>query len=102
MIVSVWIQLVANMEILVFIISIALIISSFLILVNQYERAVIFRFGKFKGPVRPGIRTRIHLVDNVLSVDNREKVIEFNAERMLTKDNIPVTMDTILRYKIIE
>ena len=105
LIVSVWIKLVANMEILVFIIiiiSIALIISSFLILVNQYERAVILRFGKYKGLVRPGIHTRIPLVDNVLSVDIREKVIEFNAERMLTRDNIPVTIDAILRYKIIE
>lgn len=35
-------------------------------------------------------------------VDIREKVREFNAERMLTKDNVPVTIDAILRYKIIE
>jgi regulator of protease activity HflC (stomatin/prohibitin superfamily) len=37
-----------------------------------------------------------------LVVDIREKVREFKAERMLTKDNVPVTIDTILRYKIIE
>ena len=35
-------------------------------------------------------------------MDIREKVREFKAERMLTKDNIPVTIDAILRYKIIE
>jgi regulator of protease activity HflC (stomatin/prohibitin superfamily) len=105
LIVSLWIQLVANMEILVyiiFIIGIILIVSSFLILINQYERAVILRLGKYKGLIKPGIHTRIPLVDNVLSIDIREKVIEFNAERMLTKDNIPVTIDAILRYKIIE
>jgi hypothetical protein len=105
LIASVWLQIVPNIEILVytlFVIGIALIISSFLILVNQYERAVILRLGKYKGLVRPGIHTRIPLVDNVLSIDIREKVIEFNAEIMLTKDNIPVTIDAILRYKIIE
>ena len=105
LIISLWIQLVPYMEILasiLFIIGIALIISSFLILVNQYERAVILRLGKYKGLVKPGIHTRIPLADNVLSIDIREKVIEFNAERMLTKDNIPVTIDAILRYKIIE
>jgi regulator of protease activity HflC (stomatin/prohibitin superfamily) len=32
----------------------------------------------------------------------REKVREFKAERMLTRDNVPVTIDAILRYKIIE
>ena len=36
-------------------------------------------------------------------VNIREKVREFKAERMLTKDNnVPVTIDAILRYKIIE
>jgi regulator of protease activity HflC (stomatin/prohibitin superfamily) len=35
-------------------------------------------------------------------VDIREKVREFKAERMLTKDNVPVTIDAILRYKIVE
>ncbi|MDN5847684.1 MAG: hypothetical protein L0H53_15575, partial [Candidatus Nitrosocosmicus sp.] len=42
------------------------------------------------------------LADNVLVIDVREKVTEFKAERMLTKDNVPVTIDAILRYKIIE
>jgi hypothetical protein len=35
-------------------------------------------------------------------LDIREKVREFKAERMLTRDNVPVTIDAILRYKIIE
>lgn len=37
-----------------------------------------------------------------LVVDIREKVREFTAERMLTKDNVPVTIDAILRYKVVE
>lgn len=48
------------------------------------------------------MRTRIPFVESVLVVDIREKVREFKAERMLTKDNVPVTIDAILRYKIIE
>ncbi len=105
LIASLWIGLVTNLEILFYIlltISIILIGSSFLILINQYERAVILRLGKYKKQVKPGIHTRIPLGDNVLVIDIREKVTEFKAERMLTKDNIPVTIDAILRYKIIE
>ncbi|HXT84655.1 MAG TPA: SPFH domain-containing protein [Verrucomicrobiae bacterium] len=105
LLVAAWTQMVANVEILVyvlFVIGIVLIISSFLILINQYERAVILRFGKYKGLVKPGIHTRLPLVDNILEIDIREKVIEFDAERMLTKDNVPVTIDAILRYKILE
>jgi regulator of protease activity HflC (stomatin/prohibitin superfamily) len=48
------------------------------------------------------LRTRTPFIENVLVVDIREKVREFKAERMLTKDNVPVTIDAILRYKIIE
>lgn len=42
------------------------------------------------------MRTRFPFIEIVLVVR------EFKAERMLTKDNVPVTIDAILRYKIIE
>jgi regulator of protease activity HflC (stomatin/prohibitin superfamily) len=83
-------------------IGISIIISSFLIIIRQFERAIILRLGKYQRQVGPGIQKRIPFVDNVLVVDIREKVREFKAERMLTKDNIPVTIDAILRYRIIE
>lgn len=48
------------------------------------------------------MRTRFPFIEIALVIDIREKVREFKAERMLTKDNVPVTIDAILRYKIIE
>ena len=78
------------------------IIASFLFIIKQYERSVILRFGKYNRQVGPGLRTRIPYIENVLVVDIREKVREFTAERMLTKDNVPVTIDAILRYKVVE
>ena len=80
----------------------ALVISSFLMIIRQYERAVILRVGKYNRQRGPGIQTRIPFADNVLVVDIRERVMDFKAERMLTKDNVPVTIDAILRYRIIE
>ena len=81
---------------------ISVIISSFLMIIKQYERAIILRLGKYQRQVGPGVQTRLPFADNILVVDIREKVSEFKAERMLTKDNVPVTIDAILRYKIIE
>jgi regulator of protease activity HflC (stomatin/prohibitin superfamily) len=83
-------------------IGIAVIISAFLMIIKQYERAIILRLGKYNRQVGPGVQTRLPFVDNILVVDIREKVSEFKAERMLTKDNVPVTIDAILRYRIIE
>src|SRR5690242_16556886 len=71
-------------------------------IIKQYERAIILRLGKYQRQVGPGVQTRLPFVDNILVVDIREKVSEFKAERMLSKDNVPVTIDAILRYKIIE
>ena len=105
LIVSIWVKLFTDMDVILYILLIAgiiLIISSFFIVINQYERAIILRLGNFKKRVMPGIHVRIPLIDNVLVIDIRERVREFNAERMLTKDNVPVTIDAILRYKIIE
>ena len=84
------------------VIGLVIIISAFLMIIKQYERAIILRLGKYHRQSAPGVQTRIPFVDSVLVVDVREKVREFKAERMLTKDNVPVTIDAILRYRIIE
>jgi regulator of protease activity HflC (stomatin/prohibitin superfamily) len=87
---------------IVSVLGIILIIASFLFVIKQYERSIILRLGKYSRQVGPGLYTRIPFIENVLVVDIREKVREFKAERMLTKDNVPVTIDAILRYKIVE
>lgn len=84
------------------VIGLAIIISAFLMIIKQYERAIILRLGRYHRQAGPGVQTRIPFVDSILVVDVREKVREFKAERMLTKDNVPVTIDAILRYRIIE
>jgi regulator of protease activity HflC (stomatin/prohibitin superfamily) len=103
LIVCLWIMLVTNLDVLFYVllpVGVILIVSSFLIIINQYDRAIVLRLGIYKKTVDPGVHTRIPLVDNVLVIDIREKVREFKAERMLTRDNVPVTIDAILRYKI--
>ena len=84
------------------IIGIMCIILSFIFVVHQYERSILLRFGKYQRKVDPGINKMMPFVDSIFTVDIREKVRNFHAERMLTKDNVPVTIDAILRYKIIE
>jgi regulator of protease activity HflC (stomatin/prohibitin superfamily) len=81
-------------------ISIALFLSSFLIIIKQYERGVILRWGRFIRQVPEGLRFRIPYIEGVYVVDTREKVRIFKSEKMLTKDNVPVSIDSILRYKV--
>lgn len=92
----------SNFVILISLIGVILIIFSFIYIIKQFERSIILRLGKYHRQIGPGINYRIPFIDNVLVIDIRERVREFKAERMLTKDNVPVTIDAILRYKIIE
>lgn len=92
----------SNFVILISLIGVILIIFSFIYIIKQFERSIILRLGKYHKQIGPGINYRIPFIDNVLVIDIRERVREFKAERMLTKDNVPVTIDAILRYKIIE
>jgi len=60
LIVSVWVQLVTNLGIFLYVllpVGIVLVISSFLIVINQYDRAVVLRLGVYKRQIRPGIHT---------------------------------------------
>jgi regulator of protease activity HflC (stomatin/prohibitin superfamily) len=91
-----------NLIISILVIGVILIIFSFIYIIKQFERSIILRLGKYHRQIGPGINYRIPFIDNVLVIDIRERVREFKAERMLTKDNVPVTIDAILRYKIIE
>ena len=91
-----------NLVILISVIGVILIIFSFIYIIKQFERSIILRLGKYHKQIGPGINYRIPFIDNVLVIEIRERVREFKAERMLTKDNVPVTIDAILRYKIIK
>lgn len=64
---------------------------------NQWEKAVVLRFGKFKGLRGPGLFWVVPLIDSITSwIDHRVTVTPFNAEKTLTKDTVPVDVDAVL------
>jgi regulator of protease activity HflC (stomatin/prohibitin superfamily) len=68
---------------------------------NEWEKAVILRFGKFYGLRGPGLFWIIPIVDTVTAwVDNRIRVTPFAAEKTLTKDTVPVSVDAVLFWMV--
>ena len=64
---------------------------------SQWEKAVVLRFGKFRGLAGPGIFWIVPVVDNVAQwIDHRVMVTPFSAEKTLTKDTVPVDVDAVL------
>jgi len=68
---------------------------------NQWERAVVLRFGKFTGLKGPGLFFLLPVVDQITQlVDQRVRVTDVSAESALTKDTVPVNVDAIVFWTV--
>ena len=81
----------------------AIIISSAIKIADQWEKAVVLRLGKFDSLRGPGLFFIIPILDNVAYwIDNRVITTSFTAEKTLTKDTVPVDVDAVLFWKVID
>ncbi len=72
-----------------------------LVVINEYERGVVFRFGHVIGVLGPGLRFRIPFgVDIVRKVDLRTRTIDVPQQEIITKDNISIKVDAVVYYHI--
>jgi regulator of protease activity HflC (stomatin/prohibitin superfamily) len=80
---------------------VGLLVSPAIQIAYQWERAVILRFGKFRG-IRPsGLFVVVPVVDKVAQfVDQRIRVTDFSAETTLTADTVPVSVDAIAFWMV--
>jgi regulator of protease activity HflC (stomatin/prohibitin superfamily) len=68
---------------------------------DQWEKAIVLRFGKFQGLRGPGMFWLVPIVDAIPAwIDHRVMVTPFNAEKTLTKDTVPVDVDAVLFWVV--
>jgi regulator of protease activity HflC (stomatin/prohibitin superfamily) len=81
----------------------AIIISAAIKIADQWEKAVVLRLGKFQSLKGPGIFFIIPIIDNVVYwIDGRVITTTFTAEKTLTKDTVPVDVDAVLFWKVLD
>lgn len=68
--------------------------------VKQYERGVKFSMGKFTSLAEPGWRLVIPIFQKMIKVDVRVKAVDVPDQEAITADNISVTMNAVIYYKI--
>ena len=68
--------------------------------INQYERGVMFTLGKFTGIKQPGWRFVIPVFQSMQKIDIRVKAVDVPDQRAITKDNISVTVNAVIYYKV--
>jgi regulator of protease activity HflC (stomatin/prohibitin superfamily) len=68
---------------------------------DQWEKAVVLRFGRFTGLKGPGLFWIIPVIDWIpVWIDHRVMVTPFSAEKTLTKDTVPVDVDAVLFWLV--
>jgi len=70
--------------------------------VREYQRLVVFRFGRSIGRKGPGLVFLIPLIDRPVWVDLREAFLEIPSQTCITKDNAPINIDFLIYWKVFE
>jgi regulator of protease activity HflC (stomatin/prohibitin superfamily) len=79
---------------------VALVAASAVRLAAEWERGVVFRLGKFLCVKGPGLFAIVPLVDQVRLIDTRVQTIQVARQQVITKDNVPVSVDAVLFFKV--
>ena len=76
--------------------------QSGIVIVQQYQRMVVQKFGTYVGTRSPGFHFLIPIVYNGTKVDLRERVARVPTQKYITSDNVVVDMDFVIYYRVME
>jgi len=84
------------------VIFVVILLASAIKILKEYERGVIFRFGRVRGVKGPGIFFIIPLVDKMVKVDLRIITMDVPPQDIITQDNVPVKVNAVVYFKVMD
>ncbi len=79
------------------------VISASVRVAREYERGVIFRLGRLRSPPKgPGLFLLIPIVDKMVRVELRTVTLNVPPQEVITKDNVPVRVNAVAYFRIID
>ena len=71
------------------------------VIINQAQKGIVERFGRYKETLDPGLRFLVPFVDSLRArIDMRETVLDIEPQAVITKDNVGVTVDAVVYYYV--
>ena len=68
----------------------------------QWERGVLLRLGRYKGMRGPGIILIFPMIDYLKIVDTRTQTLEIPQQQVITRDNVPISINGVLYFKVVD
>jgi regulator of protease activity HflC (stomatin/prohibitin superfamily) len=88
--------------IIVIIVIAAFVLPTAIRILREYERGVIFRLGKLLGAKGPGLVLLIPIADKLVKMDLRVVTIDVAKQEVMTRDNVPVTVDAVVYFRVVD
>ena len=70
--------------------------------INEYERGIKFRLGKFKSIMNPGWKIVLPIIESYRKVDIRTKVVDVPEQEAITKDNVSIKINAVLYFHVFD
>ncbi len=86
---------------LILLIAIAALVFSVRI-IKQYEKGLVIRLGRYDHTADAGLTFLIPFIDSLIRVDMREQLINVLPQSVITADNVVVTVDAVIYYKVVD
>lgn len=86
---------------IVVIVAIVVLLSAAVRIAREYERGVVFRLGRLLRAKGPGVIVLIPFVDRMVRMDLRVVTLDVPRQEMMTRDNVPVTVDAVVYFRVI-
>ncbi len=78
-----------------------IILASMIRILREYERAVIFRLGRYVGIKGPGLILLIPFIDKMVKVSLRTIVLDVPPQDVITKDNVSVKVNAVVYFRVV-
>lgn len=82
--------------------AIILLLAQGLKLDREYQRGVIYRLGRIRGVMGPGMYWIIPVIDQKMQIDIRTKTVDIQAQETVTADSVTIKVNAVLYYRILD
>jgi regulator of protease activity HflC (stomatin/prohibitin superfamily) len=88
--------------IVVLVVLVVMFLASAIRILNEYERAVIFRLGRIIDQKGPGLIILIPVVDKMVKVDMRTITMDIPPQDVITRDNVSIKVNAVVYFRVID
>ncbi|MCE5212838.1 MAG: slipin family protein [Deltaproteobacteria bacterium] len=91
-----------SMPILVVVVLVIMFLASAIKIMNEYERAVVFRLGRIRDVKGPGLIIIIPGIDRVVKIDMRTITMDVPPQDVITKDNVSIKVSAVVYFRVMD